>query len=124
MEFNELEREALKALCSYWKDKYPALTKQVEAVRCVQRENTGGGFFTELHVDQNVIPRLTGSSPINGHYVRVAGMKYDIGLILFFKDGYLNLLEGYSVGGENTSNIDFSRDRFGKITWKPEQFVT
>lgn len=115
MEFSLLEREALEALCFYWKDQYPALTKQVEAARCIQRVNSGGGFLTELHVDQQVIPRLTGPSPINGHFVRVDGLEYDIGLILFFEDGYLNRLEGYSVGCEDTSKIDFSHVCFGKI---------
>ena len=116
MDFSLLEREALRALCCYWKEKYPALTKQVDAVRIVNRVNTGGGFFTDLNVDPNGIPRLTGPSPINGHYVRIQGLEHAIGLILYFKDGYLNLLEGYSV--EDTSEINFSLACFENITFK------
>lgn len=119
MDLSPLEHDALEELCRYWTRDYPALPRQVDAVCCTARENTGNGFFTDLHVDPDQVTALTGPSPINGHFVRVDGLQYAIGLILFFKDGYLNLLEGYSVGGEDTSEIDFSTASFGKITRQP-----
>ena len=119
MDLNRLEHQALEALCRSWTQEYPALKQQIEAVCCVARENTGNGFFTILYVNPNQVTELTGPSPINGHFIRVDGLQYPIGLILFFKNGYLNLLEGYSVGGDDTSEINFSIARFEGITQHP-----
>jgi hypothetical protein len=116
MNFTALEREALTVLAKAWSTEYPGLTEQIEVVECARRTNTGGGFFTELTVKRSDVPPLSGHSPINNHYVRVDGMSGPIGLILFFADGYLNLLEGYSVAGDDTSRIDFTAVAFGPIT--------
>ena len=45
-------------------------------------------------------------------------MEYGLGLLLFFEDGRMSLLEGYSVGGENTSELDFEQTDFS-ITSEP-----
>jgi hypothetical protein len=119
MDFTALEREALTALAKAWSTAYPGLTEQIKVVECARRTNTGGGFFTELTVKRSGVSPLSGRSPINDHYVRVDGMSGPIGLILFFEDGYLNLLEGYAVAGDDTSRIDFTTARFGPIsTWE------
>lgn len=56
-------------------------------------------------------------------YIGVYGLQYGLGMILHLKDGYANLLEGYSVGGEDTSAIDFAQVRFALIA-EPGQLPT
>ena len=117
VDFTALEREALTELARAWSSSYPGLTEQVAAAECANRTNTGSGFFTKLAVRKSGVRPLVGRSPINDHYVSVDGLKKGpIGLLLFFEDGYLNLLEGYSVAGDDTSRIDFTTAVFGPIT--------
>lgn len=119
MDFAPLERAILHRLCDHWAGAYPALPAQIAALTCTGRVNTGNGFFTDLRVDRDGIAPLRGPYPINGHSVMVEGLDHSIGLMLFFENGYLTLLEGYSIGGDDTSGVDFTTARFGPVT--PDQ---
>lgn len=75
----------------------------------LSRENTGGGFFSEL-----AVPIATTSGRANRHlgdnvWISVEGLERGLGMILHLEAGRLSLLEGYSVGGEDTSKIDFEQ---------------
>ena len=81
------------------------------SVRC--RENTGSGFYTDLEVasaDKPPIPK--GSSFGKSVWISVDGLEYGLGMILHTKDGQISLLEGYAVGPEDTSAIDFKQVRY------------
>lgn len=74
----------------------------------ISRENTGAGFFTTVVVSSSServeCPRVLG----NQTHARVDGLKYGLGFVLFMKDGWLQLLDGYSCGGEDTTNLPLS----------------
>ncbi len=115
LEFSPLERAALEAFVDTYEGEYPGLAAQLAIVRPIKRENTGGGFFTDLQVDRHAVAPLTGASPINHFVVDVDGMRYPIGLLMFHEEGYVRLLEGYAVGGDDTLPIDFTTVRFGPV---------
>jgi len=56
-------------------------------------------------------------------WLSVERLNYGLGIILHLKGDGIALLEGYAVGLEDTSNIDFERVRF-EITNKPGPLAT
>ena len=52
--------------------------------------------------------------PIGGEnvWISIDGLEYGLGMILHVKDCRANLLEGYAVGAEDTSAINFETVRF------------
>jgi hypothetical protein len=106
--FSELEAAAFGLFVAHYETEVPGLAKQLAHAVPSSRENTGGGFFTELVVDRKAARPVVTSSPLDGPQVRIAPMAWPLELLLFFKDGYLHLLEGYSVSGEGTSSVDLS----------------
>ncbi len=51
-------------------------------------------------------------SPLGDAWIRVKGMKFGICCLVFLTEGYPTLLEGYSLGAEDTSIIDFGSVAF------------
>lgn len=92
MEFTELETAALGLLIEEYGWEFPGLADRLALTRPVARENTGGGFFTDLSSDKNAIPMAAVHSPLDGVGVRPEGMNSKLEVLLFFKDGYANLL--------------------------------
>ena len=115
MEFTKLESAALALLIDEYGWEFPGLAGQLALTQPVKRENTGGGFFTDLAVDKNAIPMHSIGSPIDGVGVRPEGMKSKLEIMLFFKDGYAHLLEGYSIEGEGTKLVDFDAGRYTEL---------
>ena len=116
MEFNALERATLRDFTTIYGNDEPRLAAQIAAACPVSRLNTSGGFFTEVVVNQAACEKMIMWGPLGDHYVHVAGMEHGLGLMLFFKEGYLSLIEGYSPAAEDTSDIDFSTVAFGPLT--------
>lgn len=122
-EFVPIEQTAIDAILNELIEQRAAIAQQligsrVQLIgsRVMSRENTGGGFFTELEVSMSTHRLTHALEPIGQNvHIAVSGLEYGHGMILHFKDGYANLLEGYSVGGEDTSAIDFSHVRFALI---------
>jgi hypothetical protein len=77
-----------------------------------QRENTGGGFFTSLALQGENHSPVSLRSPLGDAWVKVEGLRYGICCLLLLTNGYPTLLEGYSVGGEDTSQINFNLVKF------------
>jgi len=112
MQLTELEREAIEAILAEQPGHIGSLREQLESLVVEKRENTGGGFFTTISVSA-LAPAAIVSSPLGLNvYVSVDGMEYGLGMLLFFAHGRMSLLEGYSVGGEDTSAIEFSQVAF------------
>jgi len=88
------------------------LKHQLDAATVTARENTGGGFYTDISV--STWSEKLETSRVLGHqtYAHVDGLKHGLSFVLFMKDGFLNLLEGYSVGGENTADLTLSSLNF------------
>ncbi len=115
MEFTELESRALALFADEYGSEFPGLAAQLASAHPTARENTRSGFFTDIAIDKNGFPLSHIDSPLDGLVVRPEGMRGNLELLLFFKDGYANLLEGYSVEGENTLAIDFDIGHFTEL---------
>jgi hypothetical protein len=115
VEFTKLESAALALLVDEYGWEFPGLAGQLAFAHPVARENTGGGFFTDVAIDKNGILLTNVTSPIDGIGVRPAGMRTKLEIMLFFKDGFASLLEGYSIEGEDTSGVDFEAGNFSDL---------
>lgn len=117
-QLTDLERDAIAAILAEKPEHLAVLNHQLRSVVVEKRENTGGGFFTTLSVSARA-PAVILSGPLGLNvYASINGMEDGLGLLLFFEDGRMSLLEGYSVGGENTSGLDFEGIAFS-ITSEP-----
>jgi len=114
--FTPLEQIALAAILDEAVEQRAVVEQQLSRSSVHSRENTGGGFFAELVTNASANRLDHPVEPLGLNvYIGVYGLQYGLGMILHSKDGYVNLLEGYSVGGEDTSAIDFAQVRFALI---------
>ncbi|WP_417616794.1 hypothetical protein [Parasphingorhabdus sp.] len=114
--FTPLERTALDAILTETDDHRAAVECQLLSATVGSRENTGGGFFVHLHVPDEVELLDMKTAPLgNDVWIAIDGMEYGLGAILHFKHGRVRLLEGYAVGPEDTSSIDFGHVSFAII---------
>tara|TARA_R110001606_G_scaffold94125_2_gene208831 strand:- start:11347 stop:11718 length:372 start_codon:yes stop_codon:yes gene_type:complete len=111
-DFTKLELAALHSIFIETPEYEEGLVAQLAGASVAERENTGGGFFTKISV-------ATASQPLScprtfgpAIYADVEGLAYGVGFVLFMKDGYLDLLEGYAVGHETTAWLDLSAVKF------------
>jgi hypothetical protein len=114
--FIALERAALDAILLEAGALGSAVERQLSGARVMSRENTGGGFFADIRVDPDA-ELLDPKTPPMGQnvWIGIDGLEYGLGAILHYKDGRANLLEGYGVGPEDTSSIDFVHVQFAII---------
>ena len=78
-----------------------ALRDQFKAAVIISREFTGVGFFSRIAVP-DYVERLSGRKNLEigdviGH---LAGLKHEVGFVLFVRDGALKTLEGFTYGEE------------------------
>lgn len=111
-----LERMALDAILAELVTDRPAIEQQLAHVEVLSRENTGGGFFTELAVPDSQEHLDRKLEPLGQNvWLGIEGLEYGLGMILHFKNGRASLLEGYAVGGDDTSATDFANVSFALI---------
>lgn len=110
--FTNLELAVLRAIFIETPQYEDGLAVQLAKASVTDRENSGGGFFTTISV-ATAIPRVA-SPQVLGHkvYANVEGLAYGMGFVLFMEDGYLNLLEGYAFGPENTDSLNLETVSF------------
>lgn len=110
--FTQLEQAALTAIIAESEGQSSALVSLLLNASVSERQNSGGGFFTTILPDYNASP-LIGEQHF-GQCVTadIDGMDYGIGLILHLQMGRPHLLEGYSQGGEDTHDLDFTKVGF------------
>jgi hypothetical protein len=105
MDFTPLEHAALLTIFTETPEFADSLRYQLEGASVENRENTGAGFFTTITVpassERVACPTVLG----NRTHTRVYGLKYGLGFVLFMQDGRLHLLEGYSCGDDDTTNL-------------------
>lgn len=95
------ERAVLEKLLAGSHPVLELLRRQLEVCLVEKREDTGHGFFTRLRV-----PRGSAvAAPLQRAQVRdvganIQGLDYGAGFVVFVKDGYLDLLEGFSYDEE------------------------
>lgn len=112
-----LEQTAIAAIIGEAVEQRATVERQLTHLNVLSRENTGGGFFAEVEVSGTANSLDGKTEPVGQNvYIGIDGLEYGLGMILHFKEGYARLLEGYSVGGEETSAIDFAHVRYALIS--------
>ncbi|WP_218016732.1 hypothetical protein [Sphingomonas pruni] len=111
-----IELEALRMTIKEYPASAEAIRSQIGSAQVVAFENTGGGFFSNLAVAENV-PPITDKFPLEGGNASVSGVEYGIGLLIWGNEGRLTMIEGYSNAGEPTVHIDFSEVSFEIAPW-------
>jgi hypothetical protein len=104
-EFTALERAVLAAICEMCSADQTALEAQLSSATLLDRENTGGGFFTRFAVDRASNVAIGGTRLRDGPAVKINGLEHGMGFILWLKEGYTHCLEGYSYA-EPTTAVD------------------
>lgn len=92
---NELEQAVLDKLIA---GNHPALHNlrtQANVAKMIERELTGCGFYVNFEVPVN-IPALKGNFQICDVNGEMEGLLFGAGFVLFIRNGYLDLLEGFS----------------------------
>jgi hypothetical protein len=114
--FTPLERTALDAILDEMAEGRSAAEAQLLHAKILSRENTGGGFFVMIEGDAEAKRLDTRTAPLGQDvWLGVEGLEYGLGAILHCKDGRVSLLEGYAVGAEDTTLIDFSNVPFALV---------
>jgi hypothetical protein len=114
--FTPLEHAALVAILAEGPKDRAVIERQLLHSNVVSRQNTGGGFFADLKVDlaAGAIEKKTAALGENV-WIGIDGLELGLGMILHFKDGRASLLEGYAVGPEDTSAVDFAHARYAVL---------
>src|SRR5256885_15953729 len=97
---NELEVAALALLLEGDSPVLTALRRQLTVAAVRERELTGVGFFTSFKVPPNAsrAPVPSNFAPFGDVGADIEGLRHGAGFLLFLKDGYLDMLEGYTYG--------------------------
>lgn len=110
--FTAMEKAALRAIISETPALSAALEHQLERAGVTKRENTGGGFFTDIAVPDDAprvqCPKVLGYAT----HARVGGLAHGLGFVLFMEHGRLHLLEGFAWGPESTASLDLDNLSF------------
>lgn len=111
-EFTEMETAALRAIFAETPAVSSELQRQLRRATVTKRENTGGGFFTDIAVPEDV-PRVECPKELGyATHARVEGLEHGLGFALVMEDGMLHLLEGYAWGPESTASLDLNNVSF------------
>lgn len=106
--FTAMETAALQAIFAETPAVSAQLRRQLICAMVTKRENTGGGFFTEMAVPDDA-PRVNCPKVLGyAAHARVEGLVWGLGFVLFMEDGKLHLLEGYARGPESTASLDLN----------------
>lgn len=99
--FKQFEREVM-ALIAKEKPEYEAkIMAQYDKARVTGREFTGRGFFTDFEVADPADSFGDGiKEPFGSISVNFPSLKYGAGFVLFVKNGFITMLEGYTYGNE------------------------
>ncbi len=106
MDIVEFEQKVMTALLAGDDPILVALRNQYAAVSVANREFSGVGFFTTYTVPPH-IPRVEPRNfEIDDIQVEVSGAYAGIGIVLFVRDGKIDVLEGYTNDGPWPENLD------------------
>jgi len=107
-----LENAALTAIFNETPELAAALEEQRKAAKVISRENDRGGFFTYFSVPERLSITEQYLPLGNNVYAAIDGLHYGLGFLLIIEDGRLYVLDGYTVGVEDTGPIDFEMAAF------------
>lgn len=98
MELEPLEAAVLEKFLEGDFSGLVALRAQLAHLSVKSRELTGVGFFTDFEIAPGAVPVPLGRgiSPLRGVEATIEGLTHGAGFLLFVKDGFLSMLEGFS----------------------------
>jgi hypothetical protein len=108
---SRLEQEVLKQLLTGDHPVLESLRAQMGHLSVKSREFTGSGFYTELQFDGAAEPASMSEETawIRGVDATISGLERGAGFMVHVKDGYLDLIEGFTYQEPWPSSIgDFS----------------
>ena len=100
-DLTRLERAALAEIAR----QHPTLAPQAATARVTVRENTGCGFFTTLAVDPAAAAAIEGPRVLGNVWLDVEGLEHPMTFLVFMEGGYMQCLEGATVG-DSTETLD------------------
>jgi hypothetical protein len=117
-ELTDLERAVLEKLVAGDDQRLAELREQLETTLASKREMTGVGFFTTLSVLDPTHRLGDQSLELGGVIAQIPSLTYGAGFLLFIRNGFLNLLEGFVYGDdpwpENISSFEIRYTTRGK----------
>ena len=100
-----IERAAIEAIIRQHSRLSDALIVQLGEATATNRRRTGTGFYTDLHISDHA-PLVITASPIGKLFADVEGLEHGMGFLLWFANGKMKCLEGFSFE-EPTTLIEF-----------------
>ena len=108
MEQISTSSELEKKILDWFSRHYPDLKQQIQSASIIKREYSGVGFFIYFNVDKNIkdFQNISANSQrINGPSILSDEIPQGGDSVLFFKDGYMDMLEFFSYGDSFPKNI-------------------
>ena len=97
--FKRFEREVMMFLAKEKPEFEAQIMAQYDKCRIKSREFTGVGFYTNFEITDPADSFGNGIiEPFGSLHVDFPGLKYGSGYVLFVKDGFITMLEGYTYG--------------------------
>jgi hypothetical protein len=106
--FSELELAAFHSIFSETPELAHTLRGQLSVATVVERKNTGVGFFTTISVPLSAAAIHRSEPRSTETHARIPGLEHGIGFVLFFEDGRIHTLEGFTYGSESTVALDLT----------------
>jgi hypothetical protein len=108
----ELEKKIMEMLLTNEHSVAKILKHQYEHSEIKSRKFSGAGFFTKFKIENGIDVAPKKNFEIGGVSADVGDNKGVLGFLLFIRDGYLDWLEGYTMG------IDFWPDIYKDVVLK------
>lgn len=116
----DLEQQVLSLLLTGDDPVVSGLRAQVNGAAVKSREMSGVGFFTTFELPKNLAPVANCKSFKFGDVTAtIKGLQHGAGFVLFVKEGFLHLLEGYTYDEpwpKQTTDFELSYNR-GNRDW-------
>ncbi len=106
-ELTKLEECVLKMLLDGDDEILASLRKQLHSASVTERDLSGVGFFTTLHVAHTDAARATDKSFKFGDvHADISGLECGAGFLLYVRDGVLEMLEAYTYDEQWPDDTD------------------
>src|SRR5205823_2606897 len=96
-----IERTVLEAAAHDYEALADVLREQIAIAQVIDFRNTGAGFFSTVTVSPEA-PQLPDKSPLDAATGSVGNIEHRMGFLVFVKNGYVSLIEGYTYGDVST----------------------
>lgn len=111
-EQEQLEKKLMEMLLTNPHPVAKILMNQYQHSKITSTEYSGAGFFTNFKVKYNVEKAPKNNFEITGIVADIGEQKDALGFVLFIRDGYIKMLEGYTL------LIDFWPDNYKDVVLK------